>query len=179
MLSDLQKKKLTALFNCYDTDRNGYLEQSDYKQVADNLTEAFGLLPKRDAFRAMLDIFWGDVQKQADLDGDGRVSHAEYLQSHEILLTHHKADFLENIQFASLTLVKLMDANNDGQVSKSEYTTALSAFNVNETAAQQAFAKLDRDQSGHLTLDEMIEIVQDFYLSSDPQAVGNWMVGPH
>jgi Ca2+-binding EF-hand superfamily protein len=41
----------------------------------------------------------------------------------------------------------------------------------------EAFDRLDRDDSGVLTEDNVIEAVKEFYLSNDPNAPGNALYG--
>ena len=45
MLSALRTRKFTALFACFDFDKNGLLEQRDYEQFARNLSQAYNLAP--------------------------------------------------------------------------------------------------------------------------------------
>ncbi|MEZ4621138.1 MAG: hypothetical protein R2867_37320 [Caldilineaceae bacterium] len=43
MLSALRTRKFTALFACFDFDKNGVLEKGDYEQFARNLSQAYNL----------------------------------------------------------------------------------------------------------------------------------------
>src|SRR5947209_18721995 len=45
MLTDFQKRKLTALFNLYDVDKNGFVDQADFEQVVQNLATPLRLQP--------------------------------------------------------------------------------------------------------------------------------------
>jgi hypothetical protein len=47
------------------------------------------------------------------------------------------------------------DANGDGQISKSEFESALGAGGTNTAQADDVFSKLDKDDSGTVSLDEM------------------------
>jgi hypothetical protein len=47
------------------------------------------------------------------------------------------------------------DTNGDGQISKSEFESALGAGGTNIAQADDVFSKLDKDDSGTVSLDEM------------------------
>jgi hypothetical protein len=40
-----------------------------------------------------------------------------------------------------------------------------------------ALRKLDTSGDGTLTVDELVAAARDFYLSDEPDAVGNWLFG--
>jgi hypothetical protein len=52
-------------------------------------------------------------------------------------------------------LFSQIDANGDGQISKSEFETALGAGGTNLAQADDVFSKLDKDGSGTVSLDEL------------------------
>jgi hypothetical protein len=52
-------------------------------------------------------------------------------------------------------LFSQIDANGDGQISKSEFENALGAGGTNLAQADDVFSKLDKDGSGTVSLDEM------------------------
>jgi EF-hand domain pair len=52
-------------------------------------------------------------------------------------------------------LFSQFDASGDGQISKSEFESALGAGGTNKAQADDVFSKLDKDDSGTVSLDEM------------------------
>jgi hypothetical protein len=49
---------------------------------------------------------------------------------------------------------------------------------IDEEHAEVGFEKLDVDGSGYLSKGEVKDAVSQFYFSSDPDARGNWLMGP-
>jgi len=52
-------------------------------------------------------------------------------------------------------LFSQFDTNGDGEISKSEFESALGAGGTNTAQADDVFSKLDKDDSGTVSLDEM------------------------
>ena len=52
-------------------------------------------------------------------------------------------------------LFSQFDTSGDGQISKSEFESALGAGGTNKAQADDVFSKLDKDDSGTVSLDEM------------------------
>jgi len=57
-------------------------------------------------------------------------------------------------------LFSQIDANGDGQISKSEFETALGAGGTNVAQADNVFSKLDKSGDGNVSLDEMKSALQ-------------------
>jgi Ca2+-binding EF-hand superfamily protein len=57
-------------------------------------------------------------------------------------------------------LFSQIDANGDGQISKSEFENALGAGGTNVAQADDVFGKLDKDGDGSVSLDEMKQALQ-------------------
>jgi Ca2+-binding EF-hand superfamily protein len=57
-------------------------------------------------------------------------------------------------------LFSQIDANGDGQISKSEFETALGAGGTNVAQADDVFSKLDKNGDGSVSLDEMKSALQ-------------------
>ncbi len=85
MLTELRTRKFTALFACFDFDKNGVLEKVDYKQFAQNLSHAYKLSPGTAPYAAMhaeTMALWDFVHNVADKDGDHRVTPAEFIEAY-------------------------------------------------------------------------------------------------
>lgn len=52
------------------------------------------------------------------------------------------------------------------------------ALGITPSTSGEAFKRLDRDSSGQITREEFNQALFEYYLSADPEAPGNWLLGP-
>ena len=79
MLSALRTRKFIALFACFDFDKNGVLEQCDYEQFAQNLSQAYKLAPGTAAYAAaslLIDAWAGARPGRTSVNWDSWQPHA-------------------------------------------------------------------------------------------------------
>ena len=180
MLSELQKRKLTVLFHHHDMNHDGFLGKADYEQFV----KRFGEIqnhpsgsPEYEAVYTQTMAAWEHVRQVADKDQDGRVSLEEFLESYDVTLSDEKLYDQLLVQYAQ-SLLALWDRDGDGRLSGVEYVALCGCYGVGEEAAREAFRHLDRDGSGYLTTEELIQNFKGFY-GDDPDAPGNWTFGPY
>lgn len=180
MLTDFQQRKLNALFNLYDVDKYGFVEQADYKQIVRNLAATLGFQPGSPEYarlHARHMAVWSGMQQLGSAPGSQQVSREERLAGYDRLL-HARENFLTIVGTWSNALIELSDQDGDGRLSQQEYVANLRGFNLDEAAANEAFRRLDQNGDGYLTHDELSCSVEEFFYSEDPAAPGNWLVGP-
>lgn len=181
MLTALQTRKLTRLFALYDVDRNGVIERNDYEMVAHSTAHALGYDPGSPEYAALCTEYmasWDNLQQLSDSNNDNRLTQAEFLTGYDNLMAQQERFTAVILGLAKNTLL-LQDQDKDGKVSQQEHRDFLVAFNTTEAEATDTFRRLDRDGDGYLTTEEMVLNTEEFFLSSDPQAPGNWLVGPY
>jgi juvenile hormone diol kinase len=181
MLTEFQKRKLTVLFHHQDMDHDGFLGKADYEQFVKRSGEVQKYPPgsaQYEAFYAQNMAVWEQVRQVADKDGDNRVSLEEFLESYDVTLSDEKLYDQFLTQYANSAFA-LWDRDGDGRLSGVEYVAFSVCFGLGEEAAREAFRHLDRDGSGHLTTEEYLKRIGEFFLSEDPDAPGNWLVGPY
>ena len=180
MLSALRTRKFTALFTCFDSDKNGVLERRDYEQFAQNLSQAYNLAPGTAAYAAMhaeTMALWDFVHTVADQDGDQRITPAEFIAAYGAL-TNDDTTFQQLLMSYAAYVIRTGDQNGDGRLDEDEYATILCCYGIADAAARAAFRHLVTDGSGYLTNRAMEQIFAEFFRSDDPAAPGNWMIGP-
>jgi Ca2+-binding EF-hand superfamily protein len=180
MLTDFQKRKLIALFDLYDVDKNGFLEQADYERITQNLATLLRIQPGSPEYtRLSADHMaeWNNIYQLCGAPSSQRVTQEEYLAALDQLLSD-KNNYHAIIGNWTDSLLQLSDRDGDGRLSQQEYVANARGFGTDEAAANDVFRKLDRDGDGYLTRDEILRAVEEYFYSQDPQAPGNWLVGP-
>ena len=180
MLTDFRKRKLITLFDMYDVDKDGLLEQADYEQIVQKLATSLGYQPGSPEYtRLYADHVgvWNATYQLCGAPSSQRVTQEEYVAAFDQLLSD-KDNYQAIVGNWADSLVELSDRDGDGRLSQQEYVANLRNFNANEAAANEAFRKLDRNRDGYLTHDEILLGVEEFFYSDDPEAPGNWLVGP-
>lgn len=117
------------------------------------------------------------MQAVADKDKDERVSLDEFLASYDATLSD-KAAFERNIVGYSTTIFQLCDRDGDGKISGPEFVGLGGCYGLTHEAVLEAFRHLDQDGTGLLTTEELVKRYREF-LSDDPDAPGNWLMGPY
>lgn len=180
MLTDLQKRKLTAQFRLNDLSGNGYMERADFEIYADRICQSLGLAsgsPAYDMVHTQTVQAWDQEQLKAfDADGDGRLSLEEHIASYDVSLNDSEMFQQLTIQYTQ-AVFGLWDQDRDGKLSADEYAKLLWCYGGKDQDARSAFTKLDRNGDGYLDLGEITQAVEEFYLSNDPDAPGNWLLG--
>jgi hypothetical protein len=172
MLTDFQQSKLAYMFDVYDADKNGYLEQSDFEQVGQRFDSLLNLTQDRAS-----NWFLGFWQGLAQVAGpDGRVSREAWLGFLDSLWG--QPDVYEaTIQAGVSFYFTALDSNGDGKLSAAEYGLFFQAMNLDQSLVDQVFPLMDENHDGSISLDEYSQRVREFY-GDDPKAPGNWLLGP-
>jgi EF hand len=175
----LQQRKFAEHFDLHDLDLDGFIEWSDYETFATDLAD--GLIPvARVADRnALMDVFWrwwDRLCHAADNDHDGRISKEEYVTAMEAGLLDTDADVRTVLGLADIVL-KALDTTGDGRLTADEYARLFDAIGVDREVSVPAFQQLDRDNDGIIGREEWRAAVIEFFLSADPDAPGNWLLG--
>ena len=180
MLSELRTRKYTALFACFDFDKNGILERSDYEQFAQNLSRAYELAPGSTPYASMhaeTMALWDFVQSIADHDNDQRISCDEFMAAYAEL-TDRDETFHQLLGGYAAYIIRMGDRDGDGQLSEDEYATILWCYGIADGPARAAFRSLTADGDGFLSNADMERVFAEFFRSDDPNAPGNQMIGP-
>lgn len=73
---------------------------------------------------------------------------------------------------------QLFDRDQDTLLSAQDYANWMAAWGM-QADAHSSFRRLDQDRDGFLSTQEIIVYLRQFHLSNDPEAVGNYLYGPH
>jgi Ca2+-binding EF-hand superfamily protein len=181
MLTDLQKRKLTRFFNVWDANGDGVITTKDSEQVFQNLAELQDLKPgspERETLYSGFMAYQNHFIQAVDVDESGSVTLEEWLAYHEKML-QDEASFAGSVLTVIEAMFELMDRNGDGIITLEEYGEWMRAFRIEEQdITEKVFQKLDLDRDGAVSKKEMLELTREFFYSDDPDAPGNWALGP-
>ncbi|MBD2607921.1 EF-hand domain-containing protein [Scytonema hofmannii FACHB-248] len=184
MLSQLLQKKHTKNFQVYDLDGSGFVEPIDLERCASNLAKLRNWQPDSSEFldlQAKYSAIWTNFWQPADINGDGKVSLEEYLKVVENSINNFSnSTELQNAHTAKANVIfDILDANNNDQISKSEYNHFFVAIGLTEKDAETAFVHLDSNADGHISRDEYVQASKEFHISEDVNSSGNWLYGSY
>lgn len=181
MLTDLQQRKLSALFKTsQDPKRPDIADKKAYEYVIGRMAEMFDLpkdSPRYLSIQGALMGQWDFVARLCGKSSDGQITKEEYLRALDTVLAD-KHLFESLIGATTESVVRIADANNDQKISESDSIRAAMAFGTPEAKAKEVFHKLDLNHDGHLDVSEVRKAVEDFYYSNDPNTAANWLFGP-
>jgi len=186
VLGKLQQIKLTHYFNVIDSDDSASIEREDFVRFASRFTALRGVeagTPEYEQFYADTLAWWDEIRKSADADYDGRVDLQEWLAfwSSETDKIAEAAGQNSNLALTQLRYrlsftFDVADNDADEQISVEEYGHMLQAWGL-DADVEPVFRRLDLNGDGVITRDEMVQLGKEFFLSNDPEAPGNYIVG--
>lgn len=175
MASKLQRTKYEKLFERYDHDGDGEIEQADIDAIIAQWTHDFHIVPGSEQWRRMTGAanhMWQDLPGHTDRKGRKRVSKAEWVAAHE------KPDFIEAIALPfTLAVFEAGDVDGDGMITLQEYLKAQVATRVPQDEALEVFQAFDEDGDGKISKEEFARHIEAFYKSDDVKAPGSHMAG--
>lgn len=181
MLSDLRRRKLTRYFRLVDADGDGSFTRADSETIAARLVALRGYAPGSPAHNAFVAGFlryWDDVRRDVDASEDGKVSLSEWLHYHAIMLAN-PARFEVSAETSARLMFVLLDVDGDGRVTTDEVVSWLRAWGqIDEDSIRRIPGILDINGDGFLSHAEIMSLTREFFFSEDPDARGNWAMGP-
>lgn len=183
MLGDLQELKASHYFALIDEDDNGLVDARDFEIRAERMADARDVTDPeaRAELRTRVMTWWEHLCALADVDDDGRVTREEWETYWEALQVSvdeaedGRSRTLRSLDRAAHGTFQAMNTTDTDHVTEDEYAEWLEAWGVPESKA--AFDRLDRDDTGVLSEQDLVQAVREFYLSNDPQAPGNVLYG--
>lgn len=178
MLSDVRRKKLTHLFHLRDGNGDGLLEKADYENTAKRLADIFKWESDSDAYQVMMraQVFeWDELQTFADANDDNQVTLDEFLAAYAAMPSIEP--IFENVDNMIHFAFGWFDKDRDGHIQQDEHALLLSVYNVSADDANAAFDKLDSNNDGKLSEQDLRNYMREFFLSDNADAVSNHFWG--
>ncbi|MFJ1754827.1 EF-hand domain-containing protein [Kitasatospora sp. NPDC088134] len=176
MANAFQRIKMTEMFEAFDTDRNGYLDQHDFRALADRwhrLPRVAGDPELTVRVERLMMGWWDLLAAAADANGDGRVDLAELLA-----MVDRLPELRDTVLATADTVFDAVDENGDGRISRTEHRHLVDLWHGRPTETGDVFDRLDLDGDGYLSRPEFRELWAQFWMSGDPAEPGNLLCGP-
>lgn len=181
MLTDLQTRKLTHTFNVADLDHDGVLRREDYEAYAVAMANAFGVAHDSSAYQGLQQKSLADweMTRQLAARGDDSITLPEFLAFHDSVIHSPMLDsFVSGYVDSVLKMWTMVDPQGPADGANAErFARFLGVFGISRAEANDAFHHLDRNGSGFMDRAEMIQAQKEFFVSDDPNAAGNWLLG--
>lgn len=180
-MTELQKTKQVHYFNVLDYNGDGVLEKQDFVDIADRLADLRGYeegSSRHTAVRKEILRMWTNARALSGKEGKSQITIEDWL-AHEEEVLDSNVLIHSYVQGIARAIFDILDADNDGIISKEEYLKFFRSFRGDAENGELAFQKLDDDDKGHLTRQEFLGAVTEFHLSDNPDARGNWLFGPY
>jgi Ca2+-binding EF-hand superfamily protein len=174
MVSELKRRKFTAVFHGVDVNDNGVLDRDDLLRLAARYIEQGGWeqdSAQADGMRELFSRWWQALADAVDADKDGVISPDEFVAGLSSLDP-------EAFGATGPILFDVFDPSGDGLISPAEYRGLASIYGVDAAQADESFARIDLDGDGHVTREEFGVLFVEYLTSDDEGAPGNWLYGP-
>jgi len=178
MSGDLLTQKYQKIFDNFDVDKDGIIEQTDIDALIQTWCRQFGVEPRSADWQRMTTLanqMWQDVAGvagQTDAQGKGIVAKEGWVG------VVQRPEFIDNVAVPfALVAFDLADRDKDEKLTVDEVSKAMGAGGMSEEESQHAFSLLDTDKDGFITKEEFRQAVVDFYKSTDPGSPGNALAG--
>lgn len=165
-------KRVGELFSATDVNKNGFVKRADFQAFVDNL-EKLTQNERPDLIKKAREV----VMEFADSLGvkEGvKLTKEEYIEGMAALAVEQSAKLKRGETSLTVKLnnafYDVVDVNHDGTISLEEYKLILKAFNIDESAAAEGYATLDKNQDGKLNRQKMNEAETNFWWSLDDPA---------
>ncbi|MEV0622277.1 EF-hand domain-containing protein [Nonomuraea sp. NPDC050404] len=178
MAQDPAERKFSLLFDWFDHTDDGWVTRDDFEQMVSLFT---ALAPpddqaNKDAMRAAFMRWWDLLLSFGAADAQQRVSRERFVSVMRSHVTEPKR-FEDVVMPIVDALMSALDTNRSGTLTADEYVRMYDALGIPPATSAPAFERLDRNHSGSISHDEFRTAIEEFYLGTDPQAPGNWLLG--
>ena len=178
MTIDLQAKKFNYVFTWFDQNADGWLTRDDFEKIAGLFTAmaAEDDQKNKDAMNKAFMHWWDLLLKAGDGASGEKIGKEEFVRIMKSSVIAPE-NFENAVGGIADGLIGALDRDGNGSLSRDEYVRMYDALGVPPATSTEAFKRLDRDGSGELSYAEFRQSLIEFYLSADPNAPGNWLLG--
>ncbi len=179
MLTQFQKQKLPRLFQLHDLDDDGVITRDDFEEYARRIASTRGWNTNSGQaaeLRSGFMTFWEGLEAGAHARGAQQVSKEDWFDYWDRILTT-PGMYDQVIEPIARLVFTILDHDGDGAVTESEYAETFRKGGLAEADAMPAFARLDQNHDGRLSIAEIQKLLDQYFRSNDPAEPGNAFFG--
>ncbi|MBC6399488.1 MAG: EF-hand domain-containing protein [Ekhidna sp.] len=181
MLTNFQKEKISHYFRVVlDQDRNGVLEEEDFKEIGESLCTMWGYKPGTPNYDRIIDnslTSWKTFKSYFE-GMDAVANEEQFIRFYEKILAPGGEKLYKKFVLRMVrSLFDAFDLNKDSVISVDEYSDMFMCYHIPIKYSAKAFVKLDRDGDNYITKKELLHAINEFFKSKDECSPGNWLFG--
>ena len=164
----LQDRKFRSFFDYLDVDKDGAISWSDILRPVEKMRQGLGWATTDPRYTMVMQFSkggWDSCLQICDADKSGTISYKEFV-------TFFFKTALDAAMSGKPPAWTVMAGNGATQA---EYTAYLHAIG-SDADAKAAYAKLDTNKDGKITMDELNKLAWEWMGSNDPSAPGNYLM---
>ncbi|XP_041971927.1 sarcoplasmic calcium-binding protein [Aricia agestis] len=173
--SEFWRRKMRTVHNILDVDKDGLISFNDFQLFADRF-KSLGHLDDQQAkeFTEIIKLTW--EEQWGAIDPYNYVTVEQYLDDmHHVL--NDKSIKKKAYRWLPY-LFKAVDKDRSGYISVSEFKLFFRCLGLGDEDAAIAFAVIDTNGDGKLSLKEFVKLGKDFFFTEDETRVSKMFWGP-
>ncbi|XP_037292884.1 sarcoplasmic calcium-binding protein-like [Manduca sexta] len=173
--SDFWRRKMHTVHNILDVDKDGLISFNDFVLFAERF-KSLGHLDEKQAkeFSDIIKLTW--EEQWGAIDPYNFVTVEQYLEDmHHVL---NDKTLKKKAHRWLPYLFKAVDKDKSGYISVNEFKLFFECLGLNNDHAAVAFAVIDINGDGKLSLKEFVELGKDFFFTEDESRVSKMFWGP-
>ncbi|WP_330181538.1 patatin-like phospholipase family protein [Nocardia sp. NBC_01503] len=177
--SEFVRDKLARFFDLFDHDGDQRVSSAEYTAAADRICVAFACPPESATgtrLHTAIAEFWAGLCREAGTDPRGQLNRDQYVDA-LARLTTNPADYDKHVLPAIAAILAAADHDRDAVLNVDELHHLLTALGVDTSGIHAVSLRLDTNNDGVLSLDELDEAFADYFTSEEPGAPGNLLFG--
>jgi len=179
MATAFQKEKLTYFFDIMDLNGNGSIQMDDFSEMAEEVREMMNFEEGSKEHKRVTDKatrFFHALVKDIDPKDKQEITKEEWLAFFDLEVMPEEM-LVEYKEIVFNFMFDFFDQNRDGYISRKEYEDFYKIFGIDTKFLDEAFPKLDSSNSYKLHRYDVMDAVEDFFISDNKDQAGNWIFG--